>query len=128
MPHPMHLTFSDAEGNTLVKGPYERFFLEGETLRAQSGGPPVAVHEDHFWQVEGKRFGRFDCDCHIRIRVTRVDGKRTRCYGPYASFSARDGIAFADHEVFAFADRSIGDWYCHADGLHWATLIVESIH
>lgn len=51
---------------------------------------------------------------------------RTESYGPFASFSARDGITFADHEVFAFADRSIGDWYCHADGQHWAMLVVES--
>jgi hypothetical protein len=26
--------------------------------------------------------------------------------------------------VFAFVDRSIGDWYCHDDGRHWAVLVV----
>lgn len=127
MPRPLHVTFSDSEGNTLRKGPFEKFFLQGETLRQENGGPLVAVHEDHFWNVDGKRFARFDCDCRVQVRVVRLDGKRMQHYGPYAHFSAQDGITFADHAVFAFADRTIGDWYCHADGLHWAMLIVESI-
>ena len=127
MPRPINVTFSDAEGNTLVVGPFEKLFLQGETLREQNGGPLIAVHEEHYWHVEGKRFARFDCDCRVQILVTRVDGKRTQHYGPFASFSAQDGVTFADHEIFAFADRSIGDWYCHSDGMHWAMLIVESI-
>ena len=122
----MNVTFSDAAGNTLTKGPFERIFLQGESLRQENGGPLIASHEDHFWHVDGQRFARFDCDCRVHIRVTRIDGKRTQQYGPFTSFSAQDGVTFADHEIFAFADRSIGDWYCHADGLHWAMLIVEA--
>jgi hypothetical protein len=127
MPRLIQLTFSDEEGNTLTRGPFQGFLLQGETLRQERDGPVVAVHREHFWELEGRRFGRFDCDCRICIRVTRVDGMRSQDYGPFESFSARDGITFTDHQVFAFADRSIGDWYCHADGLHWAMLLVRAV-
>ena len=125
MPQQIHLTFSRADGKKVMKGPYERFCLQGETLRPEPGAPPIAVHEDHHWQLDGGRFTRFDCDCHVRIQLTRLDGKRIAHHGPYNSFSAQDGVTFADHALFAFADRSIGDWYCHADGLHWGIVIVE---
>ena len=122
---PFHLTFSDPTGKSATKGPFPAFCLQGETLREEPNGPVVAVHEDHHWQLDGKKFTRFDCDCNVLIRLSRVDGKKIAKHGPYKSFSAQDGVTFANHELFAFADRSIGDWYCHADGLHWAILIVE---
>ena len=127
MSHPtIDLTFSGPQGQSIKKGPFERFCLQGETLRREPGEPPIAVHEDHHWQVDGKRFSRFDCDCHVRIELMRLDGKRVARRGPYKSFSAQDGVTFADHVMFAFADRSIGDWYCHADGQHWGLLIVSA--
>lgn len=36
-----------------------------------------------------------------------------------------DGICFANRAVFAFVDRSLGDWYCHDDGRHWAVMILS---
>ena len=126
MPHPIDLIFAAPDGKTVKKGPYPRFCLQGETLREEPGGPSIAVHEDHQWLLDGKRFTRFDCDCHVRIQLSSVDGKRIGRHGPYKSFSAQDGVTFGDHALFAFADRSIGDWYCHADGQHWALMIVEA--
>ena len=123
----IHLVFSDPEGKTLRRGPYRKFVLQGETLREDVGASPIAVHEGHHWELEGRKFTRFDCDCGVEIHLTRVDGKRTVHHGPYKSFSAQDGVTFADHSIFAFADRSIGDWYCHSDGMHWAILIVEAV-
>ncbi|HEX7249782.1 MAG TPA: hypothetical protein VF262_05290 [Burkholderiales bacterium] len=122
----IELIFADAAGKTVRKGPFRKFCLQGETLREELNGPPIAVHEGHHWQIGGKQFARFDCDCSIRVHLTRVDGKRTHDYGPYKSLSAQDGVLFADHAIFAFADRSLGDWYCHSDGLHWALVFIES--
>lgn len=122
----IHLTFSNAQGGTLHKGPYSKFYLQGETLREESGGKTIAVHEDHYWQVGGQRWGRFDCDCPVLIHALRVDGRRTQSYGPFQNLSARDGILFTNHDIFAFADRTLGDWYCHEDGVHWAMFIVET--
>ena len=126
MPEPIHLRFAAPDGKTATKGPFERFCLQGETLREEPGGPAIAVHENHYWEVDGKKYSRFDCDCHIRIVLMRLDGKRVARHGPYKSFSAQDGVAFTQHAIFAFADRTIGDWYCHADGQHWALMIIEA--
>jgi hypothetical protein len=122
----IELVFAGPSGPTLKKGPYAAFCLQGETLREKVGAEPIAVHEDHHWQLEGRTFSRLDCDCRITIHLTRVDGKLSQTYGPFESFSCMDGVAYVDHELFAFADRSIGDWYCHADGRHWAIIVIEA--
>ena len=61
----IELVFAAQSGATLAKGPYASFCLQGETLREKIGAPPIAVHEDHHWQLEGRRFTRFDCDCRV---------------------------------------------------------------
>lgn len=121
----LDLVFAAPSGPTLMKGPYASFCLQGETLRERIGGPPIAVHEDHYWLLDGRRYTRFDCDGHLKVYLTRVDGKLSTHHGPFKSFSCMDGVAYTDHELFAFADRSIGDWYCHGDGRHWAIIVVE---
>ena len=126
MPKPIHLVFSNLKGETVERGPFRSFCLQGETLREAIGGPTFAVHEDHSWHVDGRVFSRVDCDCRVIITLSRVDGKLSKKYGPFDSFSCLDGIAYVDHAVFAFADRAIGDWYCHADGMHWAIVQVDS--
>jgi hypothetical protein len=40
------------------------------------------------------------------------------------SSAMADGVAYVDHRIFAFADRSIVDWYCHADDKHWPLMIL----
>ena len=127
MPDSLHLTFSAQTGATLKKGPYKGFCLQGETMRETVGGKTFAVHEDHHWQVDGQRFSRADCDCHVIVHASRVDGKESKQYGPFDTFSCYDGIAYVNHAVFAFADRTIGDWYCHADGHHWAIIHVKAV-
>jgi hypothetical protein len=120
------LSFAAPDGQVVKKGPYRTFCLQGETMREDVGGTIIAVHEKDRWQVDGRKFLRVDCACRVRIDCLRVDGKRSKHFGPFESFSCMDGIAYANHEVFAFADRSIGDWYCHADGQHWAILVIEA--
>ena len=40
-------------------------------------------------------------------------------------FSFQDGVAFVEHRLFAVADRSIGDWYCHEQGQHWQIMVIR---
>ena len=121
------LVFSSQAGARVSKGPFKSFCLQGETLRETVGGPVIAAHEGHEWHVDDQRYARVDCDCHVTLQTSRIDGKTTKQFGPFGSFSCYDGIAYADHAVFAFADRSIGDWYCHADGRHWAIIQVDPV-
>lgn len=107
------------------KGPYRSVRFEGEVIRAEAGGPIVAKHEGHEWQVDAERYSRLECNCRVTVHFERVDGTRSKTYGPYASMSFIDGVAYVDHRIFAFVDRSIVDWYCHEDDKHWPLMIVS---
>jgi hypothetical protein len=123
---PITLVFGGLDGRTVEKGPYGTFCLQGESLRDRVNGSVIAAHEDHHWRLDGQNFTRVDCDCRVAVTALRVDGRHSERMGPFDSFSCTDGIAYADHELFAVADQSIGDWYCHGDGLHWSMLVVEA--
>jgi len=120
------LKFSPTVGSEVTKGPFPRIRVEGEVMRADPGGPVIAYHDDHHWQVDGRSYSRLDCDCPaVQVYFERIDGTRSKIYGPLKDFSFVDGIAYMEHQVFAFADRSIIDWYCHADGQHWPLMVIE---
>ena len=124
----MTLKFAQTSGQEARRGPFRRIRLEGEVLRAEAGGDVVAHHEDHHWVVENLKYTRLDCECEtpVMVHFERIDGSRSKTYGPIQGFSFVDGIAYSEGKVFAFADRSIVDWYCHADGQHWPLMIIEA--
>jgi hypothetical protein len=121
----LELIFSDGSGRQKRKGPYPLVRFEGETMRSEPGGPVIALHVKHEWRVDGEKFTRLECDCNAQLHFERMDGQRSRVYGPYESVSFIDGVAYADREIFAFADRSIVDWYCHEDDQHWPLMILR---
>src|SRR6185436_2687893 len=99
MPRPIELSFvRDTEPPTR-KGPYAMVRFEGEVIRSEPLGPVIARHEHHEW----------------RVHFERLDGTRSERFGPYDCVTFVDGVAYANHQIFAFVDRSIGDWYCHED-------------
>lgn len=124
-PVPFEITFSSAFGSPAKIGPLSSLRFEGELLREAAGGPVLATHEEHQWVVNGERYTRLECDCSVVVRFARVDGSASATYGPFEHFSCTDGVAYADRQVFAFVDRSVGDWYCHDDGRHWPLMLVE---
>ena len=121
----MSVTFADAAGRSETRGPYPELCLVGESMRASVSGPPFAMHESHEWVVNGGRFFRAECPGPLKVRLERLDGSTSKEYGPFDIVSFADGIAYANRAVFAFVDRSIGDWYCHDDGRHWAVMILS---
>src|ERR1044071_3103154 len=107
------------------KGPYPVLRLEGEVIRSEPLGPIIARHEHHEWELDGERFPRLQCDCRACIRFERLDGSVSQTFGPYDCVTFTDGVAYANHEIFAFVDRSIGDWYCHEDEHHWPIMVIS---
>src|SRR5690349_21641527 len=91
----IQLVFSGPDGQAVKRGPYRTFCLQGETMREDVGGSIIAVHEDHHWQLAGRKYSRVDCDCRVSIQCLRVDGKRSKRFGAFDSFSCMDGIAYA---------------------------------
>ena len=107
------------------KGPYRSVRFEGEVIRAEAGGPVIARHEGHEWHVDGEPYSRLQCNGRIAVHFERADGTRSKKYGPYETVCFIDGVAYVNHRIFAFVDRSIVDWYCHEDDKHWPLMIVS---
>ena len=121
----LELTFLRHTGPARRLGPYRLLRLEGEVIRTESRGPAIARHEHDAWDVSGERFPRLQCDCRACIRFEDLDGTRSDWFGPYDCVTFVDGVAYANHEIFAFVDRSLGDWYCHEDEHHWPIMVIS---
>jgi len=122
------VTFSGRSGAEVRKGPFPVLRLESEVL-VDPGGTVIGRHQDHHWEVDGVAYTRLECDCNdgFNVHFERGHDARSKIYGPLQSFSFVDGIAYMNRQVFAFADRSIVDWYCHEDGQHWPVMVIEPI-
>lgn len=125
MTRSIELTFLRDTAAPKRRGPFRVVRFEGEVIRAESGGPPIAKHERHDWEVDGAPYSRLQIDCRVTVHFERVDGSRSKRFGPYACMSFIDGVAYVEHQIFAFVDRSIRDWYCHEDEHHWPLMLVE---
>lgn len=123
----LEIVFSSSSGPPKTKGPYRALRFEGEVLRETPEGPLIAKHESNVWQVEGEPYGRLECTSRLLAHFEH-GAERSPVYGPYATLSFVDGVAYADHEIFAFIDRSAGDWYSHPDERHWQLMIVEGAY
>ena len=121
----MVVVFAHSDGATVTKGPYPQIRLEGEVMRTGVGAPVIARHENHTWKVDGREYARCDCAKAATVHFERVDGTKSKTYGPLNHLSFQDGVAHVNREVFAFVDRGMVDWYCHDDGRHWPLMIVE---
>ena len=122
----IELTFLRDTAPPKRKGPYRSVRFEGEVIRAEAGGPAISKHEHHEWRVDGVPYSRLQIDCRVTACFERVDGARSKRFGPYGCMSFIDGVAYVDHQIFAFVDRSIRDWYCHEDEHHWPLMIIEA--
>ena len=120
----IQLVFSAPTGPSKSKGPFRQLRFEGEVLREVVGGPMISRHVDHHWELEGENYTRIDCECRVTVHFERIDGSRSDSYGPFDSVSFQDGVAYADREMFAFADRTMVDWYSHSNDRHWSLMVV----
>lgn len=122
------LVFSRPEGASAQKGPFNEIWLKAEVLVGPNDAV-IARHKDHHWEVDGQPYTRVDCDCGdgVNVHFEHLDASRSKTYGPIRIFSFVDGIAYMDRQVFAFADRSIVDWYCHDDGRHWQMMSIRPV-
>ena len=110
-------------------GPFRWVWLDGDSIREPTHGRPVAYHRERVWEVEGEEYFRLDANSRVRIHLERSRPgphalSRSRDFGPFERFSAADGIAYADDQVFAFMNSRDGDWFCYDDGRHWAVMVL----
>lgn len=97
-PLTMVLIFSGSEGSSITKGPYPQVRLEGELMRSVQDGPIIARHVNHVWKVDGRDHTRCDCAKAVWVHFERVDGTKSKAYGPLEHLSFMDGVAFIRSE------------------------------
>jgi len=120
----LSITFSGLTGEPMTYERLPRVRFEGEVVRIDPGGAIIAEHRVQTWEAQGRRYMRLECRGPLRVYFERASGQRSEAFGPFDNFSCVDGVAYANHEVFAFADRAIGDWYAHPSGQHWPLMVV----
>src|SRR5919109_2509388 len=113
----LKLVFAEVgPGPTLELGPFPAIRIDGEVLRAERGGSPLARHRDHSWTVQGRNFFRLDCEAPVRLHFENEKGERSATYGPFFHFSCADGIAYGDGTIYGNVDLETNRWYGHIDG------------
>ena len=123
----LKLVFAEAgTGPTLELGPLSALRINGETLRAERGGPVLAKHQGNAWIVHGKKFFRLDCASPVRLHLENEDGESSAVRGPFLHFSCADGIAYGDGGICANIDMETKRWYGHQDSRYWDALVVKS--
>ena len=102
--------FGAQEGADLSPGVFSELRFDRNLLRPSAGGTPIAVHRDHIWESEGRKFSRLDCSGRALVYFCQVDGTLGSMYGPYEHLAAVDGILYADLERFAVFDEATNLW------------------
>src|SRR5436190_1134776 len=108
-------------------GPFKSVWIDGESLRDRPGGPVLARHRHHQWEVEGVSYYRLDCTARVKVTFTGGGVARSMEFGPFVRFSAVDGLAYTDDKVFAFLDTKLGAWLCYDVGQHWPIMVVTEV-
>lgn len=112
-----------AEPSSESLKPLAALRMEGNLIREKPGGPVLARHRDHRWELNGKKYFRLDCADLVYVQMENESGVSAR-YGPFTHFSSADGLAFAEREQFAQLDEATGLWSCSQCEGTWRALIV----
>ena len=118
--------FGAQEGSSLSPGVFSELRFDRNLLRPSAGGTPIAVHRDHAWETEGRKFARLDCDGRVLVYFGELDGTLGAMYGPYKELSAVDGVLYADRERFAAFDEATSLWAIEATQMRCPVLVARA--
>ena len=92
-------------------------------MRSEANGALRAPYRNHQWDVDGLSYFRLDCTARVTIHFERARERSSR-YGPYARFSAVNGMSYGDDRVIAFLDHKVNEWRYYDTGYHWPVMVV----
>jgi hypothetical protein len=121
----MNLIFSYVHPSKPQKtlGPFNMIWLGTDGMRSEHHGKLRAPYRNHQWDVDGLSYFRLDCTERVTIHFER-GAERSQRYGPYARFSAVNGLSYGDDRVIAFLDPKLCEWFFYDTGYHWPVLVV----
>jgi hypothetical protein len=80
---------------------------------------------DHRWGLaQGGQFSRLECNSPVQVHFATKD-LQSKKLGPFESFSAINGVAYADRRLIAACDPQHQAWYSLDVGRHWKAVVVE---
>ena len=118
--------FGAQEGANLLPGVFSELRFDRNLLRPSAAGTPIAVHRDHLWEAEGRKFTRLDCGGRVVVYFGQLDGTLGTRYGPYKHLAAVDGILYADLERFAAYDERKSLWAIEHTPLRCPVLVARA--
>lgn len=106
-------------------GPITKLRFDGQQMFTEPSGL-FANHANHRWELtDGRNYSRLECVHPLEVCFESHDGATSRTIGPFNSFSAVDGILYADFHIIAFCDEQIKDWYSYDLGSHWKAVVIR---
>jgi hypothetical protein len=120
---PAAVRFASASGIEYDAGSFDQLRLTDDAVYGNPGHKLLARDVNHRWITSGGEFLRIDVAHPLTIHF-ESQGEESERYGPYAHFSTGDGIAYADREVFAFADHIGKQWYVVNEDNRWGIMVI----
>lgn len=109
-------TFDNRNGGEVTA---RAFTLYQGDLKAWPEGRLVARHVDREWEMDGRRFLRFECGPSVACLFEAADGIAER-YGPFDGLSCVDGVLWAGAD--AVAALKGGEWASMVTKRAWPKL------
>jgi hypothetical protein len=123
----LHLHFKgEGPAQQATLGPAAHFRVAGNFIRNAESGEILARYENHFWNVGGKYFTRYDCREPVRIHFEDNEAGKTNVYGPFDSLWVADGSLYAGGKLFAkFVDQTLL-WHDHQTDTYWPVMVLST--
>ena len=123
----LHLQFKgEGHSHVISIGPAPAFRVSGNFIRDAHSGEILATYRNHFWDVGGKFFTRYDCHQRVSIHFEDAEGGQTERYGPFESLWVADGSLYAAKKLFAkFIDPTLM-WHNHETDTFWPVLVLTA--
>jgi len=84
----------------------------------------VAKYKNHFWEIQGQHFTRYDCLDMVSIHFEDVAGDPSESFGPFAYFWVTDGAIYAERDLFAKFMEESQLWHCYPADTYWPVMVV----
>jgi hypothetical protein len=118
--------FGAQEGASLSIGVFSELRFDRDLLRPSTAGAPIAVHRDHAWEVEGRRYLRMDCAGRVMMYFANSDGSLGPNYGPFDEISAVDGHLYTNRQSFAVFDEAQKLWLIRGTELRCPVIVART--
>jgi len=114
-----------ADSATLGPAPF--FRVGGNFIRQGPDGSVVARLTNHYWEVDGKHFTRYDCTQAVLLQFENADALTSEIFGPFRQLAVVDGVCYADGTLFVKFMKEIQLWHCYATDTYWPFLLIKPL-